>query len=111
MPRWNFLTNQARALLFVARNPDCRVRDLADAIGVTERTAQGIVAELVDTGYVVKEKDGRRNHYQVDKRRPLPEARNGTTVGHVLALISRMEQTSGTPAAVPAGTKVTAPAR
>jgi len=60
-PRWSFLTNHARALLLIAEDPDTRLRDLALALSVTERTAYGIVVDLAEAGYVVKEKDGRRN--------------------------------------------------
>lgn len=68
---WSFLTNHARALLFVAANPDARLRDLADGLGVTERTAYGIVLDLSEAGYVVKQRDGRRNRYLVQDHLPL----------------------------------------
>ena len=50
-PSWRFLSNHTQVLLCLNRNPDARFRDLADSIGITERTAQGIVADLIDTGY------------------------------------------------------------
>ena len=65
MADWGFLTNHARALLFIAQDPNARLRDLADALAVTERTAYGLVADLTEAGYVAKEKDGRRNRYQI----------------------------------------------
>lgn len=71
---WSFLTNHARSLLFIAVNPDARLRDLADALGVTERTAYGIVLDLAEGGYVVKEREGRRNRYLVQKDVPLRDA-------------------------------------
>ena len=61
MGEWSFLTNHARVLVFIAHDPGARLRDLAGAVGVTERAAYGIVADLAEAGYVVKEKDGRRN--------------------------------------------------
>ena len=70
---WSFLTNHARALLFIAANPDARLRDLAAGLGVTERTAYGIVLDLSDGGYVVKERDGRRNRYLIQNDVPLPD--------------------------------------
>ena len=84
---WSFLTNHARALLFIAHDPDTRLRDLAVALDVTERTAYGIVVDLTGAGYVVKEKDGRRNRYHIQDHLPL----RGTisrerTVGEVLDL-------------------------
>jgi DNA-binding MarR family transcriptional regulator len=70
-PRWDFLTNHAHVLVCVARDPGIRVRDIAAAIGITERAAHRIVSELVDEGYVVRERQGRRNRYQVKTKLPL----------------------------------------
>lgn len=70
-PGWNFLTNHAKALLFIAGNPDARLRDLADGLGVTERTAYGIVLDLTNGGYVVKQREGRRNRYFIQDHVPL----------------------------------------
>lgn len=71
---WSFLTNHARALLLVAHDPDLRLRDIADALDVTERTAYGILADLAEAGYVVKEKDGRRNRYHIQAHLPLRDS-------------------------------------
>lgn len=88
MAQWSFLTNHARALLLIAREPDTRLRDLASALDVTERTAYGIVSDLTAARYVVKERDGRRNRYHVQEDLPLPDAlRPDLTVGDVLALL------------------------
>jgi len=89
MGEWSFLTNHARAMLFIAHDPGARLRDLAAALGVTERTAYGIVTDLSDAGYVVKEKDGRRNRYQIQGHLPLrdPVGRE-RTIGEVLDLLS-----------------------
>jgi DNA-binding transcriptional ArsR family regulator len=85
---WSLLTNHARALLFIAQDPKARLIDLADAIGVTERTAFGIVLDLTDAGYVVKEKDGRRNRYHVQEDAPLRDGiSRERTVGEVLDLL------------------------
>jgi DNA-binding MarR family transcriptional regulator len=71
-PGWDFLTNHAHVLVCVARDPGIRVRDIAVAVGITERAAHRIVSELVDEGYVVRERQGRRNRYQVKVKLPLP---------------------------------------
>jgi len=85
---WSFLTNHGRALLFIARDPDARLRDLAAALDVTERTAFGIVADLAEAGYVVKEKDGRRNRYHIQAHLPLRDAiARERTIGEVLDLL------------------------
>jgi len=88
MTSWTFLTNHARALVLIAHEPEARLRDLADAMGVTERTAYGIVADLSDAGYVVKEKEGRRNRYHINAHLPLPDTlANERTIGEVLAVL------------------------
>jgi DNA-binding IclR family transcriptional regulator len=85
---WSFLTNHARALLFIAQNPEARLRDLASALDVTERTAYGVVADLTESGYVVKEKDGRRNRYHVQEHLPLRDSiGRERTIGEVLDLL------------------------
>ena len=71
-PRWDFLTNHAHVLVCVARDPGIRLRDIATAVGITERAAHRILSELVDEGYVVRERQGRRNRYQVKTKLPLP---------------------------------------
>ncbi|QXC61083.1 winged helix DNA-binding protein [Aquihabitans sp. G128] len=89
MSSWSFLTNHGRAILFIQENPDARLRDLGAALEVTERTAFGIVADLTEAGYVVKERDGRRNRYHLQDHLPLndplvPER----TVGQLLELLT-----------------------
>jgi DNA-binding transcriptional ArsR family regulator len=71
---WRFLTNHARALLSIAHDPDLRLRDIADALDVTERTAYSIVADLTEGGYVEKQKDGRRNMYHIQSHMPVPDS-------------------------------------
>jgi DNA-binding IclR family transcriptional regulator len=96
MGEWSFLTNHARALLLIARDPDARLRDLAGALDVTERTAYGIVADLSEGGYVVKEKDGRRNRYHIQEHLPLRDSiSQRRTVGEVLDLLARAETRKG----------------
>jgi DNA-binding MarR family transcriptional regulator len=86
---WNFLTNHARVLLCVANDPGARLRDIAASLDITERSAFGIITDLVEAGYVVKEKDGRRNRYHIQSHLPLPElASRDRTVGEVLALLT-----------------------
>ena len=66
-----------------------RLRDVAVSLGITERSAYGIVTDLAKAGYVVKHKDGRRNRYQIQAHLPLPEpTRHERTVGEVLALLA-----------------------
>ena len=74
MADWSFLTNHARVLLCIAHDPGVRLRDIAARVGITERTAYGIVTDLAGAGYVVKQKAGRRNRYQIQAHLPLPES-------------------------------------
>src|SRR2546425_10929285 len=86
---WSFLTNHARAMLFIANDPDARLRDIASALDVTERTAYGIVADLTEAGYVVKERDGRRNRYHIQNHLPLRDRiSRERTIGEVLDLLA-----------------------
>ncbi len=88
MASWSFLTNHARVLLCIAHDPGARLRDIAAGLGITERSAHTIVADLAEAGYVVKQKDGRRNRYQIEAHLPLTEP--GTrepAIGEVLALL------------------------
>lgn len=68
---WTFLTNHSHVLLCIASDPDIRTRELAELVGITERSAQRIVAELEEAGYVSHERVGRRNHYEVHADLPL----------------------------------------
>ncbi len=88
MAEWSFLTNHARVLVCIARDPGVRLREIAAVLGVTERRAFGIVNDLAEAGYVVKEKDGRRNRYRIQHHFPL-RVRVGRepTIGEVLALL------------------------
>jgi DNA-binding MarR family transcriptional regulator len=69
--RWDFLTNHAHVLMCVAHDPGIRLRDIAAAVGITERAAHRILSELVEEGYVLRERQGRRNRYQVVAGRPM----------------------------------------
>lgn len=68
---WTFLTNHSHVLLCIAEDPAIRGRDIAERVGITERSAQSIIADLVEAGYLSREKVGRRNHYEVHAARPL----------------------------------------
>ncbi len=89
MGQWSFITNHARVLLLLAGDPDARLRDLAAALGITERTAYGIVSDLVEAGYLIKQRGGRRNRYQIQEHLPLPDPiGRERTIGEVLELLA-----------------------
>ena len=101
-PRWDFLTNHAHVLLCVAHDPGIRLRDIAAAVGITERAAHRILSQLVEEGYVLRERKGRRNRYQVvagrPMRHPLVEQRE---VGELLEVL--IGSRTGEPAKITLG--------
>ena len=66
MDRWTFLTNHAHVLLCIAADPGIRLRDVAQSVGITERATQRIVADLVEGGYITRQRVGRRNQYEIN---------------------------------------------
>jgi DNA-binding Lrp family transcriptional regulator len=89
---WRFLSNHTQVLLCIQRDPDARFRDIAERVGITERAAQRIVADLIESGYIESERIGRRNHYRVNSdiamRHP---AQEGHDIGEVLRLFKLEE--------------------
>lgn len=85
---WTFLTNHAHVLVCVAQDPGVRLRDIAERVGITERAAQRIISDLVEGGYLVRHRDGRRNHYELNVdlplRHPLEQDRQ---VGELLSAV------------------------
>ena len=65
-PGWFFLSNHGNVLLCIARDPRIRISEISDSVGIGERAAQKIVADLVADGYVVRTKEGRRNRYEIN---------------------------------------------
>lgn len=100
LPDWAFLTNHARVLVCIARDPGLRLRDIGDRIGITERAAHRIVAELAGAGYISRRREGRRNHYTINTHLPLPDpiARQ-QNIGALIELLAATGQpaTAATP--------------
>ena len=89
MAEWTFLTNHGHVMVMLARDPEARIRDLAQGIGITERAAQRIVGDLVDAGYLTREKVGRRNRYGIDPSVPLRHPLERTHgIGDLLAAVA-----------------------
>ena len=79
-------------MLCISRDPGIRLRDIAARLGITERSAYGIVSDLAAAGYLTKMKDGRRNQYEIQAHLPLPEPTSRErTVGEVLALLAGVQ--------------------
>lgn len=86
---WTLLTSHGRVLLLIAQNPELRLRDIAESAGITERSAQGIVSDLEEAGYIERERVGRRNSYRLHPEMPFRHpAESGHTVGELLALFT-----------------------
>jgi predicted ArsR family transcriptional regulator len=82
---WHFLTSHAQVLLCLEQDPDVRLRDVAATVGITERAAQRIVTDLVEAGYVMRERVGRRNRYVVHRSAPMRHpAQHGQEIGELL---------------------------
>ncbi len=90
--QWTFLTNHAHVLLSIVNDPELRLRDIAEVVGITERAAQRIVGSLVADGYLVRYRVGRRSHYEVKADLPLrhPIERHHT-VGELVDLLSAVD--------------------
>jgi DNA-binding MarR family transcriptional regulator len=73
LPSWSFLTNHAQVLLCIAHDPGIRLREIGEAVGITERAAHRIVVELADAGYISRKRSGRRNQYTIRSHLPLPD--------------------------------------
>ena len=88
-PGWSFLTNHAQVLLCIAQDPGIRLREIGEAVGITERAAHRIVVELADAGYISRTRNGRRNHYTIRSQLPLPDplARE-QKIGDLLAVLA-----------------------
>ena len=83
-----FLTNHAHVLLCVSRDPEMRLRDIAQCVGVTERATHRMVCELEQGGYLTRSRQGRRNMYEVHPGRPLPHPlERGATVEALLTVV------------------------
>jgi DNA-binding Lrp family transcriptional regulator len=68
---WTFLTNHFHVLASLSRDPELRIRDIADLVGITERATVQILSQLEAAGYLTKTRVGRRNHYAVHGELPL----------------------------------------
>lgn len=85
---WTFFSNYAHVLICLAENPEVRLREVADRVGITERSAQRLISHLDEAGILTRVKHGRRNSYLIDTtvhlRHPIEEH---CTVGELLSLI------------------------
>ncbi len=103
MAQWAFLTNHAHVLLCVAREPDTRLRHIAECVGITERATHRIITDLIEGGYLTRHRLGRRSYYEVHAELPLRAPLEGDhQVGELFAAMLRR------PAPAPASDAATA---
>jgi predicted transcriptional regulator len=95
---WHFVTSHTQVLLCIARDPDMRMKDIAETVGITERAAQRIVADLVEAGYLQRERVGRRNRYVIDETMVMrhPE-QSSHAIGELLALLRHGPEDAASP--------------
>lgn len=87
-PDWTFLSNHGHVLVCIGRDPNVRVRDIADSVGITVRAVQRILSELEDGGVIERVRNGRRTRYEIDTTKSLRHSIESThSVGELLALI------------------------
>ena len=88
---WTFLTNHAQVLLCIANDPDIRLRDVAETVGITERAAQRIVFDLAEAGFLSRERRGRRNRYLINETAEMRHpAQEGHEIGELLNLLRQV---------------------
>src|SRR4051812_17937679 len=89
MSDWKLLSNHGQVLVFIAREPDSRLRDIAEGVGITERSAHRIVSELCNGGYLARKQNGRRNHYEIRPDIPIQDPLLGEHwIGEILAVLA-----------------------
>jgi DNA-binding IclR family transcriptional regulator len=85
---WRFLSNHTQVLLCLHRDPNARFRDIGQSVGITERAAQRIVADLIESGYVESKRAGRRNHYSINTNIAMRHpAQHAHEIGELLELL------------------------
>lgn len=95
-PGWTFFTNHGHVLVCLATDPDLRTRDVAELVGITERSAQSIITDLVEAGYVSRFKEGRRNRYEVHADLPLRHSlERDHSVGDLLVALGKLPGSQG----------------
>lgn len=88
-PGWTFLSNHGHVLMCIAADPEARLRDIAERVGITERAVFGIVTDLEQAGIVERHRVGRRNHYRIRREAPLRHPiESAHTVGELIAAVA-----------------------
>lgn len=90
--RWTLLSHHAHILIALDRNPDYTIDQLAEILGVTSRSVVNVLTDLLNDGYLIKSKDGRNNHYEIERSAPLRhQTSQGKTVGDLIQSLGQFE--------------------
>ncbi|HEY96761.1 MAG TPA: winged helix-turn-helix transcriptional regulator [Dehalococcoidia bacterium] len=93
MPDWKFITKHTVVLSIIANNPRITALEIAGKINVTERAARKLIAELYETGYIRKKKEGRRVVYAINSDKPLRQnTHRGVAIGSLLETLGWEKQ-------------------
>jgi DNA-binding MarR family transcriptional regulator len=88
---WTLLSHHAHLLLALDRDPDFTIDQMAQILGITSRSVVNLINDLVDDGYLSKTKDGRNNHYEINRKAPLRHSTSqGKTVGQLIAALGEL---------------------
>jgi len=88
-PTWEFLTKHAQVLVCIAQDPGVRLREIGERVGITERAAYRIVAQLSEAGYLTRTREGRRNRYTINAQLPIPDAvAHEQSIGELLKIVT-----------------------
>ena len=91
-PRWTFLSNHSHVLICLHRDPELTLREVANRVGITERSVQRILGELEEAGYLRRERRGLRNHYRFRTTAPLRHPiESHCTIGDLLDMVESLE--------------------
>ena len=95
-PTWEFLTKHAQVLVCIAQDPGVRLREIGERVGMTERAAYRIVAQLSEAGYITRTREGRRNRYTIDAQLPIPDAvAHEQSIGELLKIVTAAPHSAG----------------
>ena len=90
--KWTFLGHHAHVLIALDANPDYRIEELAQILGVTTRSVVNVLSDLVAGGYLTKSRDGRRNHYEINRAAPLRHLTSADkTVGDLIEYLGKFK--------------------
>ena len=89
---WKFFTNHGQVLLCIAQDGDITLRDLGEEVGITERAVGRIVADLVESGFIARQRVGRRNHYEINRTTTIRHVAQPDQIKSLLDLVQQLDE-------------------